>query len=157
MSRINALDIWGIGPRIAASGILSFSATLIFGFEAGHPGYWFLPVTVASVLGIALVITGIYFWLDAVRLISTQFKAGVLITGGAYRFVRNPMYAGFIVFIVPGISLILNNPLIILSSIVMLLVFKMNIHREEQYLKQRFGRDYRDYTAKVKQIIPFVW
>lgn len=86
-----------------------------------------------------------------------RFKSGVLITEGVYRFVRNPMYAAFIVFIVPGISLILNKPLIIMSSIVMLLVFKMNIHKEEQYLKQRFGLAYQDYMAKVKQIIPFVW
>lgn len=33
----------------------------------------------------------------------------------------------------------------------------MNIHKEEQYLKQRFGLVYQDYMAKVKQIIPFVW
>jgi protein-S-isoprenylcysteine O-methyltransferase Ste14 len=67
------------------------------------------------------------------------------------------MYAGFIVFIVPGISFILNNPLIILSSIVMMLVFKMSIHKEEQYLKQQFGAAYMDYMSKVKQIIPFMW
>lgn len=151
------MDIWGIGPRIAISGILSFAATSIIGFEAGHPGYWSVSGIFSMVLGTALVITGIYFWLDAVRLISTRFKSGVLITVGAYRYVRNPMYAGFIVFIVPGISLILDNPLIIFSSIVMLLVFRMNIHREEQYLEQRFGCAYRAYTAKVKQIIPFVW
>jgi protein-S-isoprenylcysteine O-methyltransferase Ste14 len=67
------------------------------------------------------------------------------------------MYAGFIVFIVPGISLLLNNPWIILSSIVMLLVFKMSIYKEEQYLKQQFGPAYQEYMAEVKQIIPFVW
>jgi protein-S-isoprenylcysteine O-methyltransferase Ste14 len=151
------MDIWGIGPRIAISGILSFAATLITGLKAEHPVHWFVPGILTAVPGTALLVAGIYFWLDAVRLISTRFKSGVLITEGVYRFVRNPMYAGFIVFIVPGISLILNDPLIILSSIVMLLVFKMNIHKEEQYLEQRFGHAYRDYMAKVKQIIPCVW
>jgi len=91
------------------------------------------------------------------RLITTRFKSGVLITQGVYQLVRNPMYTGFIVFIVPGLSLILNNPLIILSSIVMLLVFKINIYKEEQYLKQQFGAAYQDYMLKVKQIIPFIW
>ncbi len=86
-----------------------------------------------------------------------RFKLGVLIRDGVYRFVRNPMYAGFIVFIVPGLSFILNNPLIILSSIIMLLVFKMNIYKEEESLQQQFGQAHQDYQSKVKQIIPFIW
>ena len=151
------MGIWGIGPRIAISGFLSFIATLIFGYRLEHFGYWFAPMSIATALGIALVIVGVYFWLDSVRLITARFKSGVLITEGVYRLVRNPMYTGFIVFIVPGISLLLNNPLIILSSIVMLLVFKMSIYKEEQYLKQQFGVAYQDYVSKVKQIIPFIW
>jgi len=151
------MDIWGIGPRIAISGFLSFIPTLIIGSRLEYFGYWFFPMSIATALGIALVIVGVYFWLDSARLITVRFKSGVLITEGVYRLVRNPMYTGFIVFIVPGLSLILNNPLIILSSIVMLLVFKMSIYKEEQYLKQQFGVVYQDYVSKVKQIIPFIW
>jgi protein-S-isoprenylcysteine O-methyltransferase Ste14 len=151
------MDIWGIGPRIAVSGILSFAATSMIGLKSEHLDYGFAPRAITTLFGIVLVIVGIYFWLDSARLIVTRFKSGVLITEGAYRLVRNPMYAGFIVFIVPGISLLLNNPWIILSSIVMMLVFKMSIHKEEQYLKQQFGTTYEDYKSKVKQIIPFVW
>jgi len=151
------MDIWGIGPRLAISGVLSFIAALIIGPELEHFGYCFAPRSIASAMGIALVIVGFYFWLDSVRLMATRFKSGILITEGAYRLVRNPMYTGFIVFIVPGLSLILNNSLIILSSIVMLLVFKMSIYKEEQYLKQQFGVAYHDYMSKVKQIIPFIW
>jgi len=151
------MDVFGIGPRIAAGGVLSFAATSMIGLKSERINYGFAPRIITTILGTALVIVGVYFWLDSVRLIATRFKSGVLITEGAYRFVRNPMYAAFIVFIVPGISLLLNNPWIILSSIVMLLVFKTGIHKEEQYLKQQFGAAYENYTSKVKQIIPFVW
>ena len=129
----------------------------MIGLKPEHVHYGFVPRNITTILGTLLVIVGVYFWLDSVRLIATRFKTGVLITEGAYRFVRNPMYAAFIIFIVPGISLLLNNPWIILSSVVMLLVFKIGIYKEEQYLKQRFGAAYEDYTSKVKQIIPFVW
>lgn len=151
------MDIFGIGPRIAASGVLSLATILIVGFNRQPFGYWFIPDVIRVGLGTALVIAGLYFWLAAVWLITTRFKSGILITVGVYRIVRNPMYAGFIVFIVPGISLILNNPLIILSSTVMMLVFRMSVHKEEQYLKQQFGAAYQEYMSKVKQIIPFVW
>ena len=151
------MNIFGIGPMIVITGALSFAATVIIGSNMEHIGYWLVPREILTILGSAFVIVGLYFWLDAVRLIATRFKLGILILDGVYRFVRNPMYAGFIVFIVPGLSFILNNPLIMLSSIIMLLVFKMNIYKEEKYLQQRFGHAYEDYQSKVKQIIPFIW
>jgi protein-S-isoprenylcysteine O-methyltransferase Ste14 len=151
------MDIWGIGPRIVISGILSFAATSMIGFKSEHLNFGFVPRIIIAILGTAFVIIGIYFWVDSVRLIATRFRSGVLITEGVYRLVRNPMYSAFIVFIVPGISLILNNPWIILSSIIMMLVFRLSIHKEEYYLRQQFGLAYEDYMSKVKQIIPFVW
>jgi len=143
------MNILGIGPRIAASGILSLAAILIVSFNRKPFGYWFIPDAIRAGLGTLLIVAGIYLWLASVWLIATRFKSGVLITVGVYRIVRNPMYSGFIVFIVPGISLILNNPLIILSSIVMMLVFRMSIHREEQYLKQQFGAAYQEYMSSI--------
>ena len=151
------MDVFGIGPRIAVGGVISFVATWQIGMRLGRFAYWFVPTGVKITLGTVLLALGFYFWLDAVRLIVTRFKSGNLITSGAYRFVRNPMYSGFIVFIVPGISLLLNNPVIILSSIVMMLVFKMSIYKEERYLKQKFGIAYVNYVSRVKQIVPFVW
>jgi protein-S-isoprenylcysteine O-methyltransferase Ste14 len=155
--KVSHMDIFGIGPRIAVSGALSLAASLIVSFNRQPFGYWFIPDAIRVGLGTALVVAGIYFWLASVWLIITRLKSGVLITIGVYRIVRNPMYAGFIVFIVPGISLILNNPLIILSSLVMMLVFSMSIHKEEKYLKQQFAAAYQEYMLKVKQIIPFIW
>ena len=67
------MDIWGIGPRIAISGFLSFIPTLIIGSRLEYFGYWFSPMSIATALGIALVIVGVYFWLDSVRLITARF------------------------------------------------------------------------------------
>ncbi len=151
------MNIFGIGPKIAISGVLSIAAILIIGLRMERVVHWPVPTAGLTAMGCVFVIIGLYFWLDSIRLIMSRFKLDVLILDGAYRFVRNPMFAGFIVFIVPGLSFILNNPLIILSSIIMLLVFKMNIYKEEEYLQQRFGHAYQDYQSKVKQIIPFIW
>lgn len=151
------MNVFGIGPRIAISGVISFVAAWQIGMRWGGFDYWFVPHVVRIAFGIVLLAVGLYLWLDAVGLIVTRFKSGNLITEGAYRFVRNPMYSGFIVFIVPGISLLLNNLVIILSSIVMMFVFKVNIYEEEQYLRQTFGVAYEKYVSKVKQIVPFVW
>lgn len=142
---------------IAATGITSFVAVILFRVGYGPLTQWPFPREVGIGAGAILVAAGLYFWLDSVRLIATRFKKGVLITEGVYRFVRNPMYAAFIVFIVPGLSLLLDNPLIILSSAAMLLAFKSGIHWEEEYLRERFGIAYIDYLKRVRQIVPFLW
>jgi len=151
------MNIWGIGPKIAASGVFSFIAAAVFSRIGQLSTVWFLPRSLSVPLSIFMITVGLYFWLDSVRLITTRFSAGKLIVEGVYRFVRNPMYAAFIVFIVPGISLALNEPLLLVSSAVMLTVFKKNIADEEQYLRAEFGQDYDKYIRNVRQIIPFVW
>jgi len=142
---------------IAATGITSFVVVILFRVAHGHLCQWPFSREVGIGAGAILVAVGLYFWLDSVRLIVTRFKRNVLITEGVYRFVRNPMYASFIIFIVPGLSLLLDNPLLILSSAVMLLAFKFRIHREEEYLRERFGGAYIDYRRRVRQIVPFLW
>lgn len=151
------MNIFGIGPMIAATGVTSFVAVILFRVARGHLSQWAFPREAGIGAGAILVAVGLYFWLDSVRLIATRFKKDVLITTGVYRFVRNPMYAAFIVFIVPGLSLLLDDPMITLSSASMLLVFKSGIHREEEYLRERFGCAYLDYLRRVRQIVPFLW
>ncbi|MEA5114941.1 MAG: isoprenylcysteine carboxylmethyltransferase family protein [Geobacteraceae bacterium] len=151
------MNVFGIGPRIAATGITSFVAVILTGVARGPLVQWPFPREVGTGAGAFLAAVGFYFWLDSARLIATRFKRNVLITEGVYRLVRNPMYAAFIVFIVPGLSLVLDDPLINLSSVVMLLVFKLGIHREEEFLLERFGDEYVDYMRRVRQIVPFLW
>ena len=66
------------------------------------------------------------------------------------------MYTAFISFIVPGLSLLLNLWVILLSSFTMTVVFKLMIYKEEQYLENVFGDEYKAYKNRVKQLIPFI-
>jgi len=66
------------------------------------------------------------------------------------------MYAGFIVFIVPGLALILNNMLLIGVSMAMFVVFKLRIGVEENILLKEFGVEYERYRTTVPQLIPFI-
>jgi protein-S-isoprenylcysteine O-methyltransferase Ste14 len=80
--------------------------------------------------------------------------SGCLVTGGVYRLCRNPMYAGFVLFIVPGLALLLNNLLLIVVSAVMFMAFKLRISREEDSLTVAFGQEYENYRSEVRQLVP---
>lgn len=151
------MNVFGIGPKVAIGGLLSSIPVIITGLIYKNINYPFIPEPATLIAGTVMMAIGLYFWLDSARLISTKFKAGILIKEGVYRIVRNPMYAAFILFIVPGLSLIFNNMLLLISSIIMLTIFKIYIHREEEYLLKEFGDDYKKYLTEVKQIIPFAW
>ena len=109
-----------------------------------------------QVLGILLSAIGVCFWLSSVVLISRAFQSHRLETSGVYRLSRNPMYAAFIIFIVPGIAFTCNNLLIFVVSLAMFVAFKLRIGKEEEFLQQEFGAEFQQYARKVAQLIPFV-
>jgi protein-S-isoprenylcysteine O-methyltransferase Ste14 len=77
-----------------------------------------------------------------------------LVTSGPYSLVRHPLYSGWIVMIFPGIALLAGSWPLLLTPLVGYTMFKLLIHREDEYLKQRYGRSYLDYRALVNELIP---
>jgi protein-S-isoprenylcysteine O-methyltransferase Ste14 len=74
-----------------------------------------------------------------------------LVSNGAYRWSRNPMYTGLALAYI-GAALLLGSwwP-IVLWPLVMLAVDRLVIRPEERYLTQRFGQAYADYRARVRR------
>jgi protein-S-isoprenylcysteine O-methyltransferase Ste14 len=81
--------------------------------------------------------------------------ATALITGGIYRWTRNPMYAGGAPVMV-GIAIILALdwlPLLMIPS--WLTLHYGVVRREEEYLERKFGVDYKRYRAQVPRYLGF--
>jgi protein-S-isoprenylcysteine O-methyltransferase Ste14 len=74
-----------------------------------------------------------------------------LVTSGPYRMTRNPMYVGM-TFLYLGLALSLGATLsLALLPAVLLMIDRMVIAREERYLEERFGEDYRAYRRRVRR------
>jgi protein-S-isoprenylcysteine O-methyltransferase Ste14 len=78
-----------------------------------------------------------------------------LATAGLFGIVRNPMYAAWIVFIIPGLVLLTRSWPLLLTPLVAYTAFKLLIRRENEYLEKRFGEDYRKYRAEVNELFPW--
>ena len=74
-----------------------------------------------------------------------------LITTGAYRFSRNPLYLGGNVFIFCGASLILGTPGGLALIILHLPLVDFMIRREERQLQETFGDAWWEYAQRTRR------
>lgn len=74
-----------------------------------------------------------------------------LVTGGIYRYTRNPLYVA-LAFVYTGIALLCDSLWALALLVPMLLVIRHGvIAREEAYLERKFGDDYRQFKTTVRR------
>ena len=112
------------------------------------------PPSVFVTVGILLLVIGVPMWLLAVRAVMRAYNSDRLVTSGVFNLVRHPVYSAWIVFNIPAIALLFRSWPLLLAPVVAYAVFKLSIRTEDEYLEQRFGQEYRDYRARVNELIP---
>lgn len=78
-------------------------------------------------------------------------EATALVTGGFFRFTRNPMYLGMVLFLL-GTSVVLGT----VSTLLPIPLFIWVIHKnfilgEERFMQEAFGEEFLAYKAKVRR------
>jgi protein-S-isoprenylcysteine O-methyltransferase Ste14 len=74
---------------------------------------------------------------------------------GPYRFTRNPMYLGHLIFML-GLAITFHSWLALGLLVVNAYWFHQRVLDDERALEKRFGADYGAYKARVKRWIPGV-
>jgi protein-S-isoprenylcysteine O-methyltransferase Ste14 len=83
---------------------------------------------------------------------NTCCGADGLVTGGLYRFSRNPQYTASILGLI-GLSIGANSILTVIMSVVMSGAYVMMALVEEDWLKQLYGAPYRDYCRETSRFL----
>jgi protein-S-isoprenylcysteine O-methyltransferase Ste14 len=117
-----------------------------------------------TLIGLAMLITGILIRVWAIRILGKHFTATAklnddhqLIQEGPYQLVRHPSYLGAFLAII-GCSVFLNaTTAIVIAITAMSLAYYIRITVEEKMLALYFGKQYNEYKTKTKRFIPFVW
>ena len=72
-------------------------------------------------------------------------------TGGPFRYSRNPLYLGLIL-LYAGIATAVDAVVVLVFLVPAVVVLYYGvIVREERYLERAFGEDYRSYKARVRR------
>jgi protein-S-isoprenylcysteine O-methyltransferase Ste14 len=124
-------------------------------FKISRPGLAHdLSVVVAGLMllaGLALMVAGIRNFLRAKTPVPTVEPTRVLVTTGIHARSRNPIYLGMFL-IYGGIAVLVRSPWALVFFVPLALAVRYGVvAREEAYLDQRFGDEYREYTARVRR------
>lgn len=148
-------------PGVLAPPPLIYGVTLIAGLllNVAFP-IRIMPGRFVAVLGFCLIGMGV---LLAVAGFRTMGRAGTnvnpyepttaLVTGGPFRFTRNPLYLA-LTLLYTGIALVLKLlwPILLLP-IALWIMRRGVIDREERYLEQKFREEYVNYKKHVRRWI----
>jgi protein-S-isoprenylcysteine O-methyltransferase Ste14 len=137
---IGILAGWALDRYAYALPLSRFSGSIL------EPLGWFLLA-----LGVVIAGSGIVTFRRAKTAINPHHSASQLVTHGPYRFTRNPMYTGLTLEYLGGAALLDSAWPIIVLPIVLIVLIRTVISREEAYLDRAFGADYIAYTARVRR------
>jgi protein-S-isoprenylcysteine O-methyltransferase Ste14 len=118
----------------------------------------FLPRGAAQVLGLPLLGGGVLLigWFfrtmrSAETPIDPREPVSRIVTGGPFRYTRNPAYLGM-AMIFAGVSCLANAlPAIMLLPVALLTIQRGVIEREERYLERGFGEEYLRFKARTRR------
>ena len=114
-----------------------------------HYAKWIGLTTIA--VGIALMVfAGVQFWRKHTSVIP-YIPTTAIIQSGPFRISRNPIYLADTLCYV-GVAFLLNTawPLLWLP-LVLLVMHRGVILREERYLERKFGDEYNRYRLRVRR------
>ena len=121
--------------------------SIIFGFN--H-----FPSVVRGI-GFFVGMFGDVIFLISVLCMKNSWRAGIpekdkttLVTGGIYRFSRNPAFLGFDLMYI-GIFMLYGNLLTLGFSVFAIVMLHLQILQEEKYMAATFGEAYLAYKSRV--------
>ena len=129
-----------------------------------HRFLWTGTPLAVQILGAALIGAGMVLVWETFRantFATTQVRvqaerAQTVIDSGPYRYVRHPMYAGMVLFVI-GTALMLGSLWGLAATPLLFVMLGLRIRGEEQVLKQDLA-GYADYMTRTPwRIVPGVW
>lgn len=119
---------------------------------------------IGVIIGTILMVAGLLIRVHAAktlgayytRTLKTQTKQ-IIIQNGLYSIIRHPGYFGVFAMWV-GAGLIMRNWIaLLLLVIIQLTGYTYRINKEEEMLKESFGKEYDQYMTRTKRLIPFIY
>ncbi len=146
---------------------IGFGVAILVGFAApiaavaGLPNINALDTTWLHTAGIAVTLIGIVLTVAAQSSMGESWRIGVdaderteLVTDGAFRLVRNPIFTAMLIT-ATGLAMIIPNVISILGLVALVVALEVQVRLvEEPYLRTVQGAEYRAYAQSTGRFAP---
>ena len=112
-----------------------------------------LLATALLIFGIAIIAAGLRAFHRSSTTVDPRFpeNASGIVTGGVYRYTRNPMYLGMLVVLLAWVALLSNVATLVVPLLFALYITRWQIVPEERALAGKFGAEYEAYRRSVRR------
>ena len=130
--------IFGSGPKGA---VISITLLIVFYYLEDSVGLGKVftgetarisAATISFLLGVA-----VFIW--SLRSLCPDDRGRRLVTQGAYKYFRRPLYAAFLLFINLGITFLLNNLIYLIWVVILFPIWSFIVRKEEALMSNEFG------------------
>lgn len=112
-----------------------------------------------SWLGVLLCLAGLSLLFLSLISFGKSFRVGIdqdrpdqLVTTGIFAFSRNPIYVAF-AFVLLGQFLVFSSWILLVYLVAATALFHRQVLREEEFLKKHYGRQYSEYSNRVRRYL----
>lgn len=149
----NYLRIFGVGPTGFLISALLLLVAFLLADSLGHLQISGNDLLRWSVFVGLSVVTGLVMLWSVISLPITE-RGKSLITTGAFRYFRHPLYGACLSFFNFGLAVFLNNWIYILWAVIQHPVWHWLIKFEEKLMKKRFPGEYEAYALETGRFFP---
>ena len=145
--------IFGTGPRGTIISAITFWAAFMLDRELYSPpihrsaNFGITALVIASVATAAIVL-----W--SLRSLPPGTRGKELVTAGAFRYVRHPLYAAFLGAFNFGLALFMDGWVYLAWAVLQYPIWYWNIAAEERLMHKEFGDSYAGYCRKTGRFLP---
>ena len=139
--------------------VVLFTAGLMWAIAIGVPaprfnfsGAAYVAVAIA-IAGVTVAILGVLAFRSAGTTVDPRVpdQTASLVVQGVYRISRNPMYFGFFLVLSAWAVYLGNIAGFAMLPLFVLYMNRFQIQPEERFMREKFGDEYRQYTASVRR------
>jgi protein-S-isoprenylcysteine O-methyltransferase Ste14 len=106
------------------------------------------------ILGSIFLLIGVPIWLTSAVQVLVCVPRNKLITTGPFAIVLHPLYSSVSLFVIPGVSLVLDTWVGIGIGAILYIFSRLFSVKEEKQLDDIFSNEYRSYRSKV--LLPWI-
>ncbi len=138
ISLLLLIGAWQLDERLALP-VITSTDTLRYGVSA------------------ALIAIALFVIVWGVTSLPPAERGKRLVTSGAFRFFRHPLYAALVSFLSFGLAVLSNGWIYLAWAAIVHLLWHWNVRGEEALMREEFGGEYDDYCKTTGRFLPVRW